>query len=456
MSSPEDRAVAAAASLDLSACASLFDEVMRPVEGLFVRPEPRRTVRALVGGLLSSVERKNGWWLAERAGHRGPDAMQRLLTSVVWDHDRARDSVRSLVADRLGHPDGVLIVDETGFLKKGSCSVGVGRQYTGTAGRIENSQVAVFLTYASPRGRALVDRRLYLPRTSWCEAPERRAAAGVPDDVTFATKPELAQQMVAAALDAGMPVGWVTGDEVYGDNTAFRAFLRDRRVGYVLAVGCDTRVTLHARRDRADRLATTLPDRCWQRYSAGQGAKGPRDYDWAWVELAEGSPDRWLLVRRSPTTGELAYYLAWAATPQPLTTLVRVAGSRWAIEETFQAAKSQVGLDHYQVRRWIPWHRFITLAMLALAFLAVLATSTNAAHDDPDSGHHDGASPPPYLPDPRRPIPYTLAELRHLLGHLILNPVLDIAHLLHWSTWRRRHQARARHCHYRRRLNADP
>jgi len=227
---------------------------MGPVEGLFVRPEPRRTVRAMVGGLLSAVERKNGWWLAEQAGHDRPDAMQRLLTSAVWDEDQARDLVRTLVADRLGHPDGVLVVDETGFLKKGACSVGVQRQYTGTTGRIENSQVAVFLTYASPRGRALVDRRLYLPRTSWCEDPERRAAAGVPDEITFTTKPELAQQMVGAALDAGMPAHWVTGDEVYGANTALRAFLRQRGVGYVLAVGCHTRVTLSTGRHRVDRL----------------------------------------------------------------------------------------------------------------------------------------------------------------------------------------------------------
>ncbi len=328
MRSSEDLTVAAAANLDLPACATLFDEVMGPVEGLFVRPEPRRTVRALVAGLLSSVERKNGWWLAEQAGHSGPHAMQRLLTSAVWDHDQARDGVRTLIADRLGHPEGVFAVDETGFLKKGACSVGVQRQYTGTASRIENSQVAVFLTYASPRGRALVDRRLYLPRTSWCEDSDRRAAAGVPDDITFATKPELAQQMVAAALDAEMPAHWVTADEVYGDNSAFRTFLRDRRVGYVLAVGCHTRVTLRTGPHRVDRLAATLPARCWQRYSAGQGSKGPRDYGWAWVELAAGSPDRWLLIRRSPATGELAYYLAWAPDPQPLTTLIRVAGSR--------------------------------------------------------------------------------------------------------------------------------
>ena len=425
---------------------------MGPVEGLFVRPEPRRTVRAMVGGLLSAVERKNGWWLAEQAGHDRPDAMQRLLTSAVWDEDQARDLVRTLVADRLGHPDGVLVVDETGFLKKGACSVGVQRQYTGTTGRIENSQVAVFLTYASPRGRALVDRRLYLPRTSWCDDPERRAAAGVPDEIAFATKPELAQQMVGAALDAGMPAHWVTGDEVYGANTALRAFLRQRGVGYVLAVGCHTRVTLSTGRHRVDRLVASLPARCWQRYSAGQGAKGPRSYDWAWVALADDSADRWLLVRRSPATGELAYYLAWAPGPQPLTTLVRVAGSRWSIEETFQAGKGQVGLDHYQVRGWTPWHRFITLAMLALAFLAVLTASNN----DPtaaDTENLAGPSPPPHLPDPRRPVPLTLAELRHLVAHLLLRPVLDAAYLLGWSTWRRHHQAIARHCHYRRRLN---
>lgn len=433
-------------SVDPAAWGRLFDEVMRPVEGRFVRPEPRRTVREFVTGLLSSAERKNGWWLAEQAGHARPDAMQRLLSAAVWDADAVRDDVRALVSERLGHPDGVLIGDETGVVKKGTASVGVQRQYTGTAGRIENSQVAVFLCYASPRGRALIDRRLYLPTQSWCADPDRRRAAGVPEEVTFAAKPELVAQMTGAALDAGVPARWVTADEVYGNHRALRAELRDRRVGYVLAVRCDIHVTGPAGRCRADALVARLPDQAWQPASAGAGAKGPRGYDWAWIDLAAGTDDRWLLVRRQPRTGEHAYYLCWADRPQPLATLIRVAGHRGAIEEAFQAAKSQIGLDHYQVRRWTSWHRYITLVMVALAFLAIAISQTAPTR------LARPARPPGSPPDRRRLVPLTLAELRHLLASLLLRPALDAAHLLTWSRWRRQHQARARRCHYQHRL----
>jgi SRSO17 transposase len=293
----------------------------------------------------------------------GPDAMQRLLRTACWDAETIRDQVRSVVVECLGDPEGVLIVDETGFLKKGTHSVGVARQYTGTAGRVENAQVGVFLSYASPRGRALIDRRLYLPATSWCADPDRCAAAGIPEDVEFATKPELAAEMVTAALDAQVPASWVAADEVYGANTAFRAGLRAHGVGYVLAVACDQHVATGAGRARVEELAASLPRRAWQRHSAGNGAKGPRDYDWAWVAINPGQPwdegDRWLLIRRHPRTGELAYYLCWAPTPVPLQRLVRTAGARWAIEETFQAGKGQVRtgpLSGPQLHRLAPTH----------------------------------------------------------------------------------------------------
>jgi SRSO17 transposase len=419
---------------------------MGRVAGRFVRVEPRRAARDYVAGLLSGLERKNCWWLAEQAGHASPDALQRLLRTARWDAEEVAADVRALVVERLGHSDGVLIVDETGFLKKGTRSVGVQRQYTGTAGRVENAQVGVFLCYAAPGGRALLDRRLYLPRESWCADRDRCAAAGVPAEVSFATKPQLATDMIDAALHTGVPTGWVTADEVYGANAAFRTRLRAHGLGYVLAVACDQQVATGAGNTRVDALAAGTPRRSWQPYSAGDGAKGPRVYDWAWVTINPGTAwpdaDRWLLIRRNRRTGELAYYLCWAPAPVALPRLVRVAGIRWAVEESFQAGKGQVGLDHYQVRGWTGWHRHTTLAMLALAILTILAADSTAS--DAPRRHARGA------PDPGL-IALTTAEIRHLITTLLITPIRRATHLLHWSRWRRRHQARARHHHYRRR-----
>src|SRR6516225_8368034 len=298
---------------------------MSLVAGRFGRVEPRRTARQFVLGLLSPVERKNCWWLAEHAGHADPQAMQRLLRTAVWDADMVRDDLRGFVAAQLGHAGGVLIPDETGFLKKGTGSVGVQRQYSGTAGRIENSQVGVFLSYASPRGRALIDRRVYLPR-SWADDRCRRAAAGVPAGVEFATKPELALEMITGAVAAQMPASWVAADEVYGDNGAFRAGVAKLGLGYVLAVSCDHRVPAFPggkRRLRADHIAAALPRACWHRISAGTGSKGPRWYDWAWA--CAHQPSHTLLIRRG-SSGELAFYRCWSPAPVPLATLVHVAG----------------------------------------------------------------------------------------------------------------------------------
>ena len=439
----------AVTSVDVAGWESRLSVMLAALGSLFVRPEPRRTAGAYVRGLLSAVERKNSWWLAEHVGDGGPHAMQRLLTTAKWDAEAARDRVRADVVEHLG-PDGVLIFDETGFLKKGTQSVGVQRQYTGTAGRIENSQVAVFATYATATGRAFIDRRLYLPK-SWCDDAERREATGVPNDVTFKTKPGLATDMVAAALAADVPFSWVTADEAYGGNPAFRADLRERGVSYVVAVACNTHVHTQVGKQRADRLVAALPKTSWQSYSAGNGSKGRRDYDWAWINLADTSPDRWLLVRRNPTTGELAYYLAWSPTRHPLRTLVRVAAARWAVEETFQAGKGQVGLDHYQVRGWTAWHRHVTLCMIALAFLVSIAVTDTSAH----TAAPDVTGPRPFLPDPRIPIRLTVAEARHLIAALITEPVRDTIHLLRWSTWRRLHQSCARAHHYKTR-GTDP
>jgi SRSO17 transposase len=433
----------------------LFDGLMAQIAGRFVRVEPRRTARDLVLGLLSAVERKNCWWLAEQAGHPGPQTIQRLLRTAVWDADALRDDVREFVVTRLGHPDAVLIPDETGFLKKGVRSVAVQRQYSGTAGRIENSQVAVFLSYASPLGRALIDRRIYLP-SSWTNDPQRCAAAGIPDRVRFATKPELALHMITDTVTAGNHPSWVASDELYGDNRAFRTGVQALRLGHVLAVSRDHLIPIQRgkHRVRADRLATELPDTAWHRYSAGTGSKGPRWYDWAWIDAATpGQPGHSVLIRRSPSTGELAYYRCWTPTPVPLRTLVRVAGMRWAVEEGFQAGKGQVGLDHYQVRTWTAWYRFITLAMLALAFLMICAApATPPTPPDPYHYAHDTG-----------PIALTAAEIRRLFNTLIINPLRThvltrLQQRLHaeaWSDWRRRHQGRARSAHYQRRLTTE-
>jgi SRSO17 transposase len=330
----------------------------------------------------------------------------------------------------------VLIVDETGDVKKGSCSVGVQRQYTGTAGRIENAQVAVFLTYAAARGHALIDRALYLPR-SWTEDPNRCAAAGIPATAGFATKPALAVAMITHAVQAGVPAAWVAGDEVYGADPRLRRTVREHDLGYVLQVAANRRVPTHAGPMRVDQLPALLPEQAWQTYSAGAGSKGPRYYAWAWVEIQPEDPNdagkHHLLIRRNDTTGELAYLRCYSPHPVPLSTLVRVAGQRWRIEESFQTAKGLTGLDQHQVRRWTSWHRWTTLAMLAHAFLAV-ATAIERDH----------------APAPAGLIELTVNEFRRLFDALLLGAKHTINTLLAWSRWRRRHQARARKCHYRR------
>jgi SRSO17 transposase len=262
---------------------------MERIAGRFARVEPRRRARAFVLGLLSGLRRKNCWTIAEQAGDATPDGMQHLLAAARWDADAVRDDVRAYVVEHLGSADAVLVADETGDVKKGAASAGVQRQYSGTAGRVENCQVAVFLSYASPAGHALIDRELYLPR-SWTADPARCAAAGIPEGTAFATKPKLARRMIARALDAGTPAAWVTGDEVYGADPGLRADLERRRTGYVLAVAASHQVVTAAGPCQARKIAACLPRRAWQRYSAGEGAKGHRYYDWAWVAIDPGRP----------------------------------------------------------------------------------------------------------------------------------------------------------------------
>ncbi|WP_067684265.1 IS701 family transposase [Nocardia miyunensis] len=418
-----------------------FDELTGRVGGRFVRVETRRTAARMLGAMVSELPVKNCWTLAEHAGDRSPDAMQHLLASAVIDEDGLRDDLRDYVIEHLGDIDATLVVDETGDLKKGVHTVGVQRQYTGTAGRIENSQVAVYLTYATAAGHAFIDRALYLPK-SWSSDPARCQRAGVPGDVRFATKPALAKRLIIDALDAGAPAGWVTGDEVYGGDPKLRCALESRGTGYVFAVACDHRVTTATGRVRADALAATLPKQAWQPLSAGEGAKGPRIYDWAFIEIGPDSDKvlpgcRWLMIRRRRRSGELAFYRCWNREAVPLARLVKVAGRRWSTEENFQTGKGLAGLDQHQVRGWRSWHRWTLLAMLAHAFLTVLAIT-----------HHADAPASAGL------IAVTRNEIRHLFTTLVRTPAGPLAHRLGWSLWRRRHQYRARTSHYRRRSAA--
>ena len=341
----------------------------------FSRIEPRQHALGYVRGLLSDVERKNGWQLAELLGEATPDAIQHLLARAEWDAEAVRDELLGYVRDTLGHSDGVLVVDETGFLKKGTKSAGVARQYSGTAGRIENCQVGVFLGYAGPRGRALLDRALYLPR-EWTNDPKRCREAGVPRDVRFATKLVLARQMIERALAAGVPARWATADSVYGSDYAFRQALEEHGLGYVVGVRTDFTVSFGLRRCRAKTLLATIPATAWHRLSCGAGAKGPRLYDWAVTMTNSPEPRRyarWLLIRRSvsdPT--EVAYFACGGPPGTTLEDLVRVAGARWSIEECFELAKGDCGLDEYEVRSWTGWHRHTVLSLFALAVIAVI------------------------------------------------------------------------------------
>jgi len=375
---------------EVAGWAAGLDEVHARIASRFSRSEPRERVAAYLRGLLAPLERKNGWTLAEQAGEANPDGMQRLLATADWDADRVRDDLRDYVVEHLGDPGAVLVVDETGFLKKGSRSAGVARQYSGTAGRIENCQIGVFLGYASPAGRTFLDRELYLPKV-WTQDRPRREQAAVAQGVEFATKPELAIGMLTRALDAGVPASWVTGDEVYGQHPGLRAFLQARGMSYVLCVASNQWVWVDSQPGSADAgglaghkqlqvktLAATVPPRAFKKLSAGKGAKGPRIYSWARTPVRlPGKPDEppkagWLLIRRSlADPSDCAYYLCSAPAGTTLATVVAVAGTRWAIEETFQTGKGEVGLDHYQVRRYDGWYRHMTLAMFAHAFLTV-------------------------------------------------------------------------------------
>jgi SRSO17 transposase len=359
-----------------------LDAVAARLAPRFARSEPRQRALGYIRGLLSTTERKNGWQLAEHLGDDTPDGVQHLLARAAWDADAVRDDLTRYVAEHLGQRDGVLVVDETGFLKKGTKSVGVARQYSGTAGRIENCQVGVFLGYVTDRGRTLLDRALYLPK-EWAQDRTRRKVAGVPKGVTFATKLVLARQMVERAIAAEVPAAWVTADAVYGSDYAFRKAVEDLGLGYVVGVRTDHMVCIGLQQRRVKSLLAEVPANGWQRLSCGVGAKGPRVYDWAACAINCPEPEtyaRWLLIRRSTSDStEVAYFVCGGPPGTALDTLVQVAGRRWAIEECFEIAKGDCGLDEYEVRSWVGWHRHVTLSLFALAVLTVIRAKAAAA-----------------------------------------------------------------------------
>jgi SRSO17 transposase len=425
------------------------DDLLGRLAGVFGRREPRLQAGKYVDGLLSDLPRKNGWTLAERAADRTPDRTQRLLNRAVWDEAHAMGVVRDFVVEHLADPVAVAVLDESGQEKKGVHTAGVKRQYVGCAGRVSNAINVVYCTYAGPRGHAIVGARPYLPQ-DWADDPERRARAGVPPEVMFKTKPQLAIDLLTDLDGAGVLPPWVTADEVYGRDGRLRRFCEDRSVGYVLGVACSFRVTLPSRRSlRADHALILVQAKGWNRISCGGGSKGERLYEWAWIATA--SPRHHLLIRRNLTDPtDLAYFYTYVPADRPVTlrALVTVAGMRWPVEEDFQVGKDHFGLDHSQVRLYTALHRHLILAMTALAICTVTAAAMRQTTSI--------LPPAPSGPDEQPPtdpglIALTVAEIKRLLNLLIRSsPTLH--HHLQWCWWRRRHQARARWFHHRTRL----
>jgi hypothetical protein len=439
----EDHTVAAGHRVAPASWQAGLEELLGRVAGRFARVEPRRHARALVLGLLADLPRKNCWTVAEHAGQATPDGLQHLLAGAVWDEHAVRDDVRDYLVEHLADPEAVLVVDETGDLKKGARTVGVARQYTGTAGKVDNAQVAVYLAYATAAGHGVIDRELYLPQ-GWLVDTERCRAAGVPDQVGFATKPELARVMLERALEAGVPAGWVTADEVYGGSPALRSWLEDRQLPYVLAVKCTEPLLARSGAPMpAARLGGHVPPACWLRISAGHGAKGRRWYAWSRVTLnSAGAPEgweRWLLVRRSLRTGELAYYPVRRpgrpATGRP------GPGGRGSLAGGGGVPGRQ-GAGRSGPASGPPLVLLVPVGNPGHAGVRVLG-----------GGRGHRARPASGAPGA---IELTCNEVQHLFAALVAVPVADRGHRLRWSWWRRRQQARARACHYRRQAAQQP
>jgi SRSO17 transposase len=454
-----DLETAAASTVEeaAAACEKLDELMMGGLAGCFARVEPRRQARKYITGLLSDLPRKNCWTLAEQAGDATPDRMQRLLERAAWDAPDAMREVRTFAVRYLGDPAAaVLVVDESGQEKSGEHTAGVKRQYLGCAGRVANGINVVYASYAALAGHAVVSARLYVPK-DWADDNGRRAAAGIPEDLEFKTKPQLAAEMIKQVLAEGRCPPWVTGDEVYGRDAKLRISLEERRTGYVLKIPCSFRITLPAgQKMRADHTARLVPARGWQTASAGHGSKGERDYSWAW--LATASASHHLLIRRNlRDPADLAYFYCHVPTGRPgsFTTLVRVAGRRWPVEEDFRLGKSDFGLADSQARGYTAITRHLALAMAALA---VCATTAALARSRTSTLAHPPTSPDDLPPEEPGLIPLTVAEIKRIFN-LVTRAWQTIRHYLHWSWWRRRHQARARWFHQRARLRrqaADP
>ncbi len=428
------------------------DELLGRLGRVFARREPLLQAGSYVDGLMSDTPRKNGWSLAQRAGDATPDKTQRLLNHAVWDEHEAMGLVRDFVVEHLADPDAVAVLDETGQQKKGEHTAGVKRQYVGCAGQVANAVNIVYCTYAGSCGHAQVGARIYLPH-EWANDPRRRQRAGVDETVVFKTKPQLAVDILTDLHTAGVLPPWVTGDEVYGRDSALRAFCADRDIGYALGVPCSFPVTLNSgRKARADHALKLMPDTAWTRASCGPGSKGDRTYAWAWIATAD--PRHHLLVRRNLTDpADQAYFYCYMPHGRRVTlgTLVTVAGKRWPVEEDFQVGKDQFGLDHSQVRLHTALMRHLVLAMAALAICAVTAAAMR----------HTSSTPPPAPtgPDDEPPadpglIPLTVAEVKRLLN-LLTRTWRTARNHLHWTWWRCRHQARARWFHQRTRLRRE-
>lgn len=450
-----------------------FEDLCLRIQHVFVREASRYRMQSYLRGLLSPIERKNGWQIAEEIGAPTPYGVQYLLDRAKWDEDAMRDALRAYVCEVLADPQAILVLDETGFLKKGTKSVGVQRQYSGTAGRIENCQIGVFLAYASPKGHALIDRELYLPK-SWTQDPERSLAAHVPGEIAFATKPTLALHMLQHAWDAGIEASWVTGDTVYGSNRPLRIALETRRQAYAFAVSCQEQVDVSGRRVRVDNLAQERACSQWQRHSVGNGTKGPRLYDWMRIELSSSQAEgwqHWLVVRQSISSSgakppDQAFFLVFARTDTPLIEMAEAIGGRWS----FEVGKGEVGLDDYEVRSWHGWYRHVTLCLLAQAFLTMLRIQSEESetchHEGKENGTEDATPASEQTQNQQEPlranvdlpvmVPLTLPEVRRLFYYLIEVPPFSSLYRLAWSCWRRMHQATARLYHYKRRLASLP
>jgi SRSO17 transposase len=365
-------------------------QVKADLQSLFAHPSVATSAAAFLDGVLGPERRKTGWMRAEAAGDPGPWRQQAVLGRSHWDADALRDMVRDYALETLAAPEAVLVIDETGFLKQGRSSCGIGRQYTGSAGKITNCQIGVFAAYVSGQGCALIDRQLYLPK-DWTASPERRRAAHVPEAVGFLTKPEIAAAMIERALAAGVPFAWVTTDTIYGVGR-IEMLLRRSGKGYVLGAHATDQFSSWIDKPEvagtAEQIAQELAPGAWKRLSAGDGTKGPRLYDWAYVELADldaaeysedlsGLWTRGLLIRRTIADEDLAFFSTWCPAGTSLEELVRVEGQRWAIEDAFETAKTELGLTHNETRSWHGWHRHVSLVMLAFAMLAVVRQRAN-------------------------------------------------------------------------------